>query len=89
LLQATLPFLPLRAPERCAAISTLTHPTGIAELVPKRKREISLLAMTERGRAFSGLEDDYNRFVGAGFSGIGCLGGEAEVLSTPEGEIAH
>jgi hypothetical protein len=32
------------------------------------------LAMTERGRAFSGGEDGHSRLVGAGFSGSGYMG---------------
>ena len=49
----------------------------IAEPVPKRKRGISLLAVTERRGAFSGGEGGHSRIVGAGFSGTGSLGNEA------------
>ncbi|MDH4270255.1 MAG: hypothetical protein OEV52_08165, partial [Dehalococcoidia bacterium] len=37
----------------------------------------TLLAKTQKGRAFSGREDGHNRLVGAGFSGTGCPGDEA------------
>jgi len=59
------------------AISIFTHPTTIAEPVPKRKRGIWLLAMTGRGRAFSSREGGYSRLAGAGFGGGGCMGDEA------------
>ena len=38
---------------------------------------LSLLAMTEKGRAFSGGEGSYSRLAGAGFSLDGCMGKEA------------
>ena len=41
----------LQALERCAAISTLTRPTGIAEPVPNRKRGESHSSQRQRRRA--------------------------------------
>ena len=70
-------MLSLHAPERCAAISTLTHHTKIAEPVPKHKRRISLLVITERGRVFSNREDSYGRLVDAGFSDSEHMGDKA------------
>jgi hypothetical protein len=48
--------------------------------------------MIGKGRAFSGGENDYNRLVGAGFSGHWLYwqrGGRIEVQSVPEGEITQ
>ena len=61
--------------------------------VPKSKRGISLLAMPERGKAFSREEDVYSRLIGAGFRGAGCMGNEATSqrsrVHLREGEIAQ
>ena len=68
---------------------SVTRPGG-CHSKPKAKNRASVI-----GRHFichSGREGSRNRLVGVGFSGTGGSGqrgGETEVQSIPEGEIAH
>jgi hypothetical protein len=58
-------MLSLRTHDRCSTISTL---------VPRRDCFVaSLLAIAEKGRAFSGPERKHREFVGVGFSSTGYI----------------